>query len=105
MEAKIKILLDLYGTYYPKLVDTEVLLKALKKLPASMQLEPKFTRAGPRMPPMEVAMNVSERIKELERDQQVLSVRIDAIKDELKATPGGIDAFKKCEWKRYGERN
>jgi len=97
MQIRNKILLDLYASYYPQLLDTEVLLEALKRLPANMELEPKFSRSGPGLPPTISRKNVGERIKELERDQKILAVRVEAIQKELEKTPEGKEALK--NWK------
>lgn len=96
MENKIKILLDLYGTYYPSLMDTTILLKALKKLPENLQLEPKLMKTALGIAPVE--KRVSERIIELERDQKVLLARINAIEEELESIPGGKEALKDWVW-------
>lgn len=97
MKNKIKILLDLYGIHYFQLTDTIVLIKALKKLPEDMQLDAKmnFTTFGP----AQVVKKVSERIVELERNEKILSARVEAIKEEVNAIDGGKEALNNWVWK------
>lgn len=98
MENKneIKILLDLYGLYYSILIDTKVLLKALKRLPPDTQLEPRLMKTALGVVPVE--KRVSERIIELERDQKVLSARVQAIEEELVSIPSGKEALNDWVW-------
>lgn len=96
MNNEIKMLIDLYGTYYPVLIDTNVLIKALKKLPLDTQLPPKLQATPLGMASVE--KRVGERIAELENERRVLVVRVDAIKEELMAIPGGADALKEWKW-------
>lgn len=98
MQNKINILLDLYGSYYPTLIDTEILLKALKNLPPEMELESKFAGMDLGLPPMKIKKTVGERIQELERQQKTLVARVEAIKEELEAIPGGAEALKNWKW-------
>jgi hypothetical protein len=101
MENKIKILLNLYRSYYPILIDTEILLKALKKLPQDLQLEPKLIKTALGIAPVE--KRISERIVELERDQKILSARLQAIEEEIKSIPGGTEALKDWVWEPLEE--
>ncbi len=98
MQNKIKILLDLYNSYYPVLIDTDVLIKGLKTLPSEVELESKFTGMDLGLSPMKIRKTVGERIPELERQQKTLTARVEAIKGELEAIPGGAEALKKWVW-------
>jgi len=81
--TRLKILEDLYNTYYPRLIDSQVLLEALKKLPPEMKLEPEIRSAGPGLPPIRIERIVSDRIKELEDDIQILTARVESIKTAM----------------------
>jgi len=77
--TRLKILEDLYNTYYPRLVDSQVLLEALKKLPAETKLDPEIRSVGLGLPPVRIERTVGDRIKELENDIQILNERVKAI--------------------------
>lgn len=96
MKNKIKILLDLYGTYYSALIDSQALIKALESLPPDMQLPPKFTKTA--LGFAQVEKMAKDRVKELKRDEQILTARVVAIKEGLAAIRGGAKALETWEW-------
>jgi len=66
---KLKILINLYRTYYPGLLDVGVLLEGLKELPKDMVVENKFQNIGMGMPSTKIELTVKQRIEELEHDK------------------------------------
>ena len=81
---RLKILEDLYNTYYPRLVESQLLLEALEKLPPDMKLEPEIKSIGPGIPPVRIERTVGDRVKELKEDILVLAERVKAIKTAIK---------------------
>lgn len=96
---KIEFLLNEYSNFWMGMIRTEGLLKALKKLPEGMILEKnQIVPSGPGLPPTMKNKIVKDRIEEVERDNKVLSARLESTKEMLEAEPGGAEAFKKWQW-------
>jgi len=96
---KIEFLLNEYSNFWMGMIRTGSLLKALKKLPEDMILEKnQIVPSGPGLPPTMKNKIVKDRIEEVERDNKILTVRLEAVKEELEKIPGGKDALDKWKW-------
>lgn len=81
-----EILEQQYNDLYPALEISKVGLEALKILPPSLQLEPRYSKSDFGLPIRE-ERTVAQRIKEIERDIQVLGARVEIIQRELEKEP------------------
>jgi hypothetical protein len=80
------------------IIRTRVLLEALKKLPEEMVLRKSEI---PGLPPnMQKVTTIKDRKEEVDRDNKILTARLEATKEELEKIPGGKEALKKWKWEK-----
>lgn len=94
---KLKILKDLYALYYYNLIDTGILVKALKTLPADELVEIKITSLGQGIPAMREEIKVADRLKKLQVDEKFLIARVGALREAMIELVGSQEKFEELE--------
>jgi len=97
-QSKIAFHLSEYSNFWMGIIRTSVLLGALKRLPEGMIL--KKTEIPGLPPNMQQVKTVRERIEEVDRDNKILTARLETTKEELEKIPGGKAELKKWKWEK-----
>lgn len=97
MIARFQILDNLYNEYFPKLVDSQTLLEALKDLPQDMLIAVSFENIQANLPPVIRELTIRERVKQLQDQVMVLEHRVKAIKEAMKKEQE-IDLLETQKW-------
>lgn len=94
---RLNILINEYSNFYLGSIRSESLLMSLKTLSADMVLqENAMSSLSPNIQKPKV---VADRIKEVERDCQILESRLKTTKDLIFAEEGGEEALNAWVWK------
>jgi hypothetical protein len=83
MITRLQILESLFNESFPKLVDSQILLAALKDLPQDMLIAVSFENFQAGLPPVIRELTIKERVKQLQEQVLVLESRVKYIKIEL----------------------
>ncbi len=94
---KLKILKDLYSTYYYQLVDTEILFEGLRGLSSDDLIEVKIRSLGPGIPPVREEIKVGDRLKQIEVDRKFLVARVGVLRKAMIEIVGTQEKFEELE--------
>lgn len=93
MNNRLATLLNLYKEYYPKFLNLEVSIKALKKFPEEMVL--KAPSKAELMMGETKAITVAGRTSELDLDYRITKAKVESIEEEIETEEGGKEALSK----------